>query len=128
MLVPSLAKEIRNGRGELISAPLGQVLRQLVRSETAGQLSQMMATTVSSGTSRKIFHDRRGRPRLASIRIAAKTGSIDGKDPAGHYSWFTAYAPIDDPQIALVALVVNQDKWRIKASYLGEQALEAFFK
>ena len=36
--------------------------------------------------------------------------------------------PIDDPQIALAALVVNQDKWQIKASYLGEQALEAFFK
>lgn len=65
---------------------------------------------------------------LASINIAAKTGSIDGKDPAGHYSWFAAYAPIEDPQIALVALVINQDKWRIKASHVGEKALEAFFK
>ena len=29
---------------------------------------------------------------------------------------------------ALAALVINGDKWRIKASYVGEQALEEFFK
>ena len=128
MPMPSLASEIRNGRGEVISAPRGEVLRQTVSPETTGQLARMLATTVNSGTSRKIFHDRRGRPLLSSINIAAKTGSIDGTDPAGHYSWFAAYAPINDPQIALAALVINQDKWKIKASYLGEQALEAFFK
>jgi cell division protein FtsI/penicillin-binding protein 2 len=128
MPMPSLVTEIRNGKGEVISAPQGQVLRQLVSPETAGQLARMLATTVNKGTSRKMFHDRRGRPLLSSINVAAKTGSIDGTDPAGHYSWFAAYAPIDDPQIALAALVINKDKWKIKASYLGEQALEAFFK
>jgi cell division protein FtsI/penicillin-binding protein 2 len=128
MLVPSLAKEIRNGKGEVISSGKPVILRRLVSSETANDLSKMLATTVSSGTSRKVFHDRRGRPLLASVQIAAKTGSINGTDPAGHYSWFTAYAPIEDPQIALAAMVVNQGKWKIKASYLGEQALEAFFR
>jgi peptidoglycan glycosyltransferase len=88
----------------------------------------MMSTTVNSGTSRKAFHDRQGRPKLASINICAKTGSINGKEPEGRYTWFAAYAPAEDPKIALVALVINQDKWKIKASYLGEQALEAFFK
>jgi cell division protein FtsI/penicillin-binding protein 2 len=88
----------------------------------------MMSTTVNSGTSRKAFHDRRGRPRLADIAIAAKTGSINGNDPVGYYSWFAAYAPADDPQIALIALVINQPKWKIKASYVGEQALESYFR
>jgi len=128
MMFPALAKEIRNGRGETVFNQQGLALRSLVTPETAGQLSKMLSKTVHSGTSRKAFHDRRGRSLLASLDIAAKTGSINGKDPAGHYSWFAAYAPINDPQIALVALVINQDKWRIKATYLGEQALEAFFK
>jgi cell division protein FtsI/penicillin-binding protein 2 len=128
MMLPALTQEIRNGKGETVFAPQSRPLRSLVSPATAGQLSRMLATTVNSGTSRKIFHDRRGRARLASLNIAAKTGSINGKDPAGHYSWFAAYAPADDPQIALAALVINQDKWKIKASYLGEQALEAFFK
>jgi penicillin-binding protein A len=128
MMFPALAKEIRNGRGETVFSQQGESLRSLVTPETAGQLSKMLSKTVISGTSRKIFHDRRGRSLLASVDIAAKTGSIDGKNPAGHYSWFAAYAPRDNPQIALAALVINHDKWRIKATYLGEQALEAFFK
>ena len=128
MMFPALAKEIRNGRGDTVFTQQGEALRSLVTPETAGQLSKMLSKTVISGTSRKVFHDRRGRSLLASVDIAAKTGSIDGKDPAGHYSWFAAYAPRNNPQIALAALVINQDKWRIKATYLGEQALEAFFK
>ncbi len=128
MMVPSLAQEIKNCKGETIYSLVPQTARRMVTPETAAQLARMLSTTVSTGTSRKVFHDRRGRPKLASVNIAAKTGTIDGKDPAGHYSWFAAYAPINDPQIALVALVINQDKWKIKASYVGEQALEAFFK
>jgi cell division protein FtsI/penicillin-binding protein 2 len=128
MMLPALAQEIRNSRGETVFTQKSLPLRNLVTPATAGQLTRMLATTVNSGTSRKVFHDRRGRSRFASINIAAKTGSINGKDPTGHYSWFAAYAPTDDPQIALVALVINQDKWKIKASYVGEQALEAFFK
>jgi cell division protein FtsI/penicillin-binding protein 2 len=128
MLAPGLAEEIRDGRGNTIFAHQPEVLRRVVTPETAAQLARMLSTSVSSGTSRRIFHDRRGRPRLAALDIRAKTGSIDGHDPVGHYSWFAAYAPADDPQIALVALVINRNRWRIKATYVGEQALEAFFK
>ena len=128
MMTPALAQEIKNGKGETIFSLEPRTERRMVAPEIAGQLAKMLSTSVNSGTSRKAFHDRRGRPKLASIDVAAKTGSIDGKSPAGHYSWFAAYAPIKDPQIAIVALIVNQEKWKIKASYLGEQALEAFFK
>jgi cell division protein FtsI/penicillin-binding protein 2 len=128
MMLPALAQEIKNSRGETVFIQKNSPLRSLVTPATAGQLTRMLATTVNSGTSRKAFHDRRGRARLASLNIAAKTGSINGNDPAGHYNWFAAYAPTDAPQIALVALVINHPKWKIKASYVGEQALEAFFK
>ncbi|RNC73229.1 MAG: penicillin-binding protein [Desulfuromonadales bacterium] len=128
MLVPSLVEEVRNGEGKVSYHHQPKVIRSIVTPEVAGQLTKMLSTTVSSGTSRKVFHDRRGRPKLADINIAAKTGSINGNDPEGHYTWFAAYAPAENPAIALVTLVINQDKWKIKASYLGEQALEAFFK
>jgi cell division protein FtsI/penicillin-binding protein 2 len=128
MMTPALAMEIRDLKGEELFVHQGEALRSLVTPDTAAQLEEMLSTTVKSGTSRKIFNDRGGRKLLSSVDIAAKTGSIDGTDPPGHYSWFAAYAPMDDPQIALAALIINQDKWRIKATYLGEQALEAFFK
>jgi cell division protein FtsI/penicillin-binding protein 2 len=128
MPVPGLAREIKNGKGETVYSHKVAQLRTIVAPGTTSQLATMLGQTISTGTSRKAFHDRRGRPKLAAIDIAAKTGSINGTDPAGHYSWFAAYAPVRDPEIALVALVINQAKWRIKASYVGEQALEAFFR
>lgn len=128
MMMPVLAEGITNGKGTPVFTPKPQPVRQIATPDTARQLGKMMSATVNRGTSRRVFHDRRGRAKLASLNIAAKTGSISGFDPVGHYSWFAAYAPMEDPQIALVALVVNQDKWKIKASYLGEQALEAYFK
>lgn len=126
MMAPALTKNTVNEKGveENLFAP--KELRKLVTSETADSLKQMLSSTVLTGTSRKAFHDRRGRP-LVDVPIAAKTGSINGTDPKGHYSWFAAFAPIDKPQIALVALVINPDKWKIKASQVGEQALEEFF-
>jgi cell division protein FtsI/penicillin-binding protein 2 len=127
MMAPSLLTEIR-GEGGPFYRQAPTPVRQLVSGQTAGELDRMLVTTVSSGTSRRAFHDRRGRLKLADVEIAAKTGSIDGDDPAGHYSWFAAYAPVNDPQIALVALVINQDRWRIKGTHVGERALEVFFR
>jgi penicillin-binding protein A len=128
MMTPSLAREILDAKGVPVFTQKPQALRTPITPETAASLASMLSSTVVSGTSRKAFHDRRGRPMFASLHVAAKTGSIDGKDPAGHYSWFAAYAPMEDPQIAIAALVINENKWRIKATYVGEQALEAFFK
>jgi cell division protein FtsI/penicillin-binding protein 2 len=126
MMVPGLTDRITDTRGAQIEAFTPSEIRRLVSPETAGALTRMLSSTVTSGTSRKAFHDRRGRP-LLNVDVAAKTGSINGSDPRGQYSWFAAFAPSNNPRIALVALVINQDKWKIKSSQVGEQALEEFF-
>lgn len=128
MMMPYLVQDVRDSGNNVLYSIQSRSLRKLVADDTADQLTHMLLTTVTKGTSRKAFHDRRGRPLLGSVTIAAKTGSINGTDPSGHYSWFAAYAPVENPKIALVALIINQDKWKIKASYLGVQALEQFFE
>jgi len=128
MMTPLLADKVTSGTGEVLFSAAPLELRRLLSEEATAKLAQTLSTTVNKGTSRRAFHDRRGRALLAKLNIAAKTGSIDGKEPEGQYSWFAAYAPMEDPQIALVALVVNQGKWNIKAANVGEKALEAFFR
>jgi peptidoglycan glycosyltransferase len=127
MMVPGLTSSIVDAHGVEKELFTPHELRRLVTPETSASLTRMLSSTVLTGTSRKAFHDRRGRP-LLDVTIAAKTGSINGTDPKGHYSWFAAFAPIQNPRIALVALVINPDKWKIKASQVGEQALEEFFR
>lgn len=114
--------------GKPLEVPAPKVIERVMSPETASSLNRMLITTVTSGTSRRAFRSGEGRQLVREMQIAAKTGSIDGDNPKGHYSWFAAYAPADRPQIALVALVINGDKWKIKASQLGEQALSAFFR
>jgi cell division protein FtsI/penicillin-binding protein 2 len=126
MMAPGLTDRISDGKGASKELFSPREIRSLFSPETATALTRMLSSSVTSGTSRKAFHDRRGRPRL-NMAIAAKTGSIDGIDPRGHYSWFAAFAPAQNPRIALVALVINQDKWKIKSAQVGEQALEEFF-
>ncbi len=127
MMVPGLTSSIIDSRGVEKETFTPRELRQLVTPETSASLTKMLSSTVLTGTSRKAFHDRRGR-LLLDVKIAAKTGSINGTDPKGHYSWFAAFAPIQNPRIALVALVINPDKWKVKASQVGEQALAEFFR
>jgi peptidoglycan glycosyltransferase len=127
MMVPGLTSSIVDARGVETETFTPRELRRLVTPETSASLTRMLSSTVSTGTSRKAFHDRHGRP-LLNVPIAAKTGSINGTDPKGHYSWFAAFAPIQNPRIALVALVINPDKWKVKASQVGEKALEEFFR
>lgn len=128
MMTPLLADRVTSGTGELLFSASPLELCRMLSEEATVKLEKTLSITVNKGTSRRAFHDRRGRALLSKLNIAAKTGSIDGKEPAGQYSWFAAYAPIEDPQIALVALVVNQGKWNIKAANVGEKALEAFFR
>ena len=126
MMAPGLTENMVDASGTVKDAYTPREIRRLVTAETASSLTRMLSSTVTSGTSRRAFHDRRGRPRL-DVEIAAKTGSINGTDPKGHYSWFAAFAPARNPRIALVALVINQDRWKIKSAQVGEQALEEFF-
>ncbi len=127
MMAPRLVDQvIRDGKELKISEP--RELGKVVSPETSSNLKRMMLTTVTTGTSRKAFRSHEGAKLITNMKVAAKTGSIDGENPKGRYSWFAAFAPAEQPRIALVALVINGDKWKIKASHLGEQALSEFFR
>ncbi|GAC1596448.1 MAG: hypothetical protein NVS4B10_05450 [Myxococcales bacterium] len=86
----------------------------------------MMKLTVTQGTATSYFRDRH-RSALGSIAVAGKTGSLSNHErPFKDYSWFVGFAPADDPQIAVAAVVVNGLKWRIHAPYVAREALRAY--
>ncbi len=92
----------------------------------AGGVGEMMTRTVTKGTAKKAFWDQKGRPFLPGISVAGKTGTLSRYNPHRTYNWWVGYAPVDDPKIAVAALVVNEPKWRIKASYVAREALRKY--
>ncbi|MDD5433964.1 MAG: penicillin-binding transpeptidase domain-containing protein [Nitrospira sp.] len=102
-------------------------LYQSISNETAEKLKYMMTKTIEKGTSRHAFHTPSGESYLKDITVGGKTGSLDGTNPKGEYSWFVGMAPIDDPEIAVAVLVINKPVWKIKAPYIAREGLLTYF-
>lgn len=110
-------------------APVVAEPRRILPSPVASALAQMMRTTVTDGTARKVFRRDRWSRRspLREVAVAGKTGSLSDANPFRDYSWFVGFAPVEDPQVAVAAVVVNERLWRIKAPFVAREALAAYF-
>ena len=62
------------------------------------------------------------------IPVAGKTGTaeVGGPDTEPH-SWFAAYAPADDPEIAIAVIVENAGEGSTVAAPLTRQVVEAYY-
>ena len=71
--------------------------RRVMSSEAAGQLRQMMSKVVEEGTGTA--------SALAGIRSGGKTGTAEVQNGASNQAWFIAFAPLDDPKVAIAVTV-----------------------
>ncbi len=63
-----------------------------------------------------------------SIPVAGKTGTAEaGGADAEPHSWFAAYAPADEPEIALIVLAENAGEGSTVAAPLARQVVEAYY-
>jgi stage V sporulation protein D (sporulation-specific penicillin-binding protein) len=85
------------------------VKRQIISTETAGKLAQVLEQGVSGGAAAKNAY-------VAGYRVAAKTGTsekIDKKNETGKEYYICSsvgFAPADDPEIAVIILVDEPTK------------------
>ncbi|CAA7599464.1 Penicillin binding protein transpeptidase domain [Acididesulfobacillus acetoxydans] len=63
----------------------------------AGKITTAMVTTVNQGTAAAVA--------LPNVQVAAKTGSAQPGGNVTTNAWFVAFAPADNPQIAVAVLV-----------------------
>ncbi len=95
---------------------------RVMSQKAATKLQAMLAQTVQSGTARRVFHER----GYSLADAAGKTGSLADKKPFRDYSWFIGYAPASNPKIAVAAVIVNDPHWRIRATWLGREAMRLY--
>lgn len=126
MMRPYIIEEVSDREGERLYQAKIELLAQPISAKTAEDLTRMMLRTVEDGTASKTFN-RYGKSLLKKMSICGKTGSLSGDNPPGLYDWFVGFAPADHPQIAFSAMVINNDRWRIKGAFVVQEALKEFF-
>jgi peptidoglycan glycosyltransferase len=98
LMKPRLVNRILGSDLTVMSRPSTEDLGRAVSRQTALEMTDMMEAVVNSGTGT--------RAKISGVTVAGKTGTAEqgtGKPPN---AWFTAFAPAEDPQVA-VAVVVD---------------------
>ncbi|MGE5189082.1 MAG: penicillin-binding transpeptidase domain-containing protein [Gemmatimonadota bacterium] len=127
MPAPVLVELVESGDGETLYEAEPSKWRDTVAPGTADALLRMMVKTIEAGTSRRTFGTPDRTPLLRDMEVAGKTGSLSGWTPRMRFEWFAGVAPVADARLAVAALVVNSNRWRIKGSYVGKEAFSAYF-
>jgi peptidoglycan glycosyltransferase len=105
--------------------PLGRVMKV----ETAQVLADMMLTTTTEGTAGAYFRNRDA--VMDGIDISGKTGSLSSPDGNGgrfSVTWWVGFSPRENPEIAVAALVINRDAWKVKATLVAREVMEAHYR
>ena len=102
LLQPHIVKEILNADGTVAQSFGRTEVRQVISAENSALMCDMLEDVVQKGTGKNAY--------IAGYRLAGKTGTTekidkmaDGKDY--YVTSFVAFAPADDPQIAVLILL-----------------------
>jgi peptidoglycan glycosyltransferase len=96
---PYLVQDSRDSNLNIIDQTQPEQLSQAVTADVAAALTRMMVTVVQSGT---------GTPaQIPGIEVAGKTGTAQNVQGAAPHAWFTAFAPVNAPKIAVAVVVEN---------------------
>ena len=125
MIEPYIVERIEDASGRILYRPQPRLIGNPVTPEVAREINRMMVKTTEIGTSRRSFNTFSN--RYPDLDVAGKTGTLRGSDPPGNYFWFVGSAPVSRPSIAVAALVIAQDRWRVKGNDVARQALETYF-
>lgn len=129
---PQLVEKVEGPGGELLQ-PFKPVIRGHlgVQPATLTAVREALAAVVSHGTGK--------RAALAQVGVAGKTGTAqvvalerdkdEKKRPKlQHHAWFVAYAPLEEPQLAVAVLVEHGGQGGEVAAPLARRLLAAYFQ
>jgi peptidoglycan glycosyltransferase len=77
------------------------VLSTAMTPQNAQELQQMMSVVVSQGTG--------SNAQISGVAVGGKTGTAQSDPKRKPFAWFTSFAPLDDPKIAVAVIVEDAD-------------------
>ena len=100
LMRPNLIERIVSPAGKTITHLDPHQLGRPIKRQTADELTRMMELAVTGGTGTAA--------QISGIRVAGKTGTAEIGRGNVHTTWFTAFAPVERPRVAIAVVVENQ--------------------
>jgi penicillin-binding protein A len=118
LMKPHLADRFINPDGRVASRYREEEASQVMSRETAAQLTDMMGQVVREGTGTQAA--------LEGIDVAGKTGTAEVANGTSNQAWFIAFAPKDDPKVAIAVTVERtQGQGGTVAAPIAKQVMQA---
>lgn len=117
---PMLIKKVENADGELVKEFKPQSYKEVMTKQEADTLSMLMTEVVEQGTAKKL--------KGLEYTAAGKTGSAEyNKVKEDSHAWFTGFAPVEDPQIAVTIIVERIGSGGDYAVPIAKRIFDAYF-
>jgi peptidoglycan glycosyltransferase len=117
LMRPRLTEQVvaKDGRVEDRIQP--ERIGRVISKQSADQLGVMMSNVVEEGTGTAAA--------LSGIDVAGKTGTAEVDNATSNQAWFIAFAPVDDPQVAIaVTIERTQGQGGTEAAPIAKTVLE----
>lgn len=115
---PHLVQAVRDSDGNVTYTNANRTRIDWIRPEYLYEVAKGMKSSILQGGTRYYAY-------MPHIEIAGKTGTAQNPHGENH-GWFIAYAPADDPQIAIAVLMENSGFGSVSASPIASLLIEQY--
>ncbi|MCL6429949.1 MAG: penicillin-binding protein 2, partial [Anaerolineae bacterium] len=122
---PTLVREIVDANGNVVRPFQPQAIRKLdVSPEVLAVVEEGLRKAVTDGTARLMD--------LGEVTVASKTGTAeygvaDEKGTRPTHAWLMAYAPVEDPEVAVIVFIEGGGEGSSAAAPVAAQILRYYF-
>ena len=118
---PTLVDRIVSPKGKVIQRTQPDTWKEAMKPQTAAELTAMMTAVVEAGTGTAA--------QIPGVQVAGKTGTAETGRAGENDTWFIAFAPADNPQVAVAVALSNQSgTGGTTAAPIAKQIIEALLR
>ncbi len=120
LMVPYLVDSIEDSRGLTIKKYHPESYGELLTDDESAFLKELMRSVVTKGTGSQLSSD--------IYEAAGKTGSAEYNNRGDSHGWFTGFAPLDDPEIAITVIVEKGGTGSESAVPIAKKLFDLYFE
>ena len=120
---PRLVEKIHNEDGKEIEAPEFSPMAEGMSPSSAARLRRMMKLAIEEPPTGKVFAN--WPQKLNNMRVAGQSSVRTIRRPSFvRYTWFIGYVPAQAPQWAVAVMIVNHERWFVRALDIAHRVLK----